>query len=181
MGELTLLQFYQNYLPVLAFISVKEFYDRHYIAFILIETSTALGSFGKIWNIWKVWIFLLGSSFTLLIFWSMWKMTNKLEFALLNTAIIIFCLIYSLNIPLSNQNLVFLPVERSISISSKFTFWRHFAISFAKIVITRKWFWRFFFLWFYHFPGRRKYKLHSLSMVSMGFQSKFLNWLSQFY
>ena len=107
MGELTLLQFYQNYLPVLAFISVKEFYDRHYIAFILIETSTALGSFGKIWNIWKVWIFLLGSSFTLLIFWSMWKMTNKLEFALLNTAIIIFCLIYSLNIPLSNQNLVF--------------------------------------------------------------------------
>ena len=181
MGELTLLQFYQNYLPVLAFISVKEFYDRHYIAFILIETSTALGSFGKIWNIWKVWIFLLGSSFTLLIFWSMWKMTNKLEFALLNTAIIIFCLIYSLNIPLSNQNLVFLPVERSISISSKFTFWRHFAISFAKIVITRKCFWRFFFLWFYHFPGRRKYKLHSLSMVSMGFQSKFLSWVSQFY
>ena len=48
MGELTLLQFYQNYLPVSAFISVKEFYDMHYIAFVLIETSTALWSFGKI-------------------------------------------------------------------------------------------------------------------------------------
>ena len=57
------------------------------------------------------------------------QMSTEWEFAFLNTVIIIFCLIYSLNIPHSNQNPSSFPVEGSVSISSKFTFRRHFIIS----------------------------------------------------
>ena len=57
------------------------------------------------------------------------QMSTEWELAFLNTVIIIFSLIYSLNIPHSNQNPSFFPVEGSVSISSKFTFRRHFIIS----------------------------------------------------
>ena len=52
-------------------------------------------------------------------------MATEWEFAFLKTAIIIFCLIYSLNIPHSTQNPYFFPVDHSVSISLKFTIWRH--------------------------------------------------------
>ena len=54
----------------------------------------------------KVWIsFLLGFSFIYIIdYFINLQMTTEWEFAFLNTAIKIFCLIYSLNIPHSNQN-----------------------------------------------------------------------------
>ena len=68
----------------------------------------------------------------LLHYWLLYQSFNHHEnenFLFLNTVIIIFCLIFSLNIPHSNQNPSFFYVERSLSISSKFTFRRHFTIS----------------------------------------------------
>ena len=53
-----------------------------YIAFLLIKTSKAPSALGKIIDL---------------------QMTTEWEFAFLNTAIKIFCLLYSLNIPHSNQ------------------------------------------------------------------------------
>ena len=124
----------------------------------------------------KVWIiFLLGSSFTLFIFLSIckWKLNQNF---FLNTVIIIFCLICSLNILHSNENSCF-SVEGSVSISSKFTFPRHFPYrssdrSYTKIILT------FFFAWFYLCHGRWKDKVRSLLFPSS--QSKF-NWVSQVY
>ena len=90
----------------------------HYITFLLIETSFLGKKFES--------VFLFGSSFTLLTFlWICKLQRNVLFYAFFLYffyAIIIFCLIYCLNILYSNQNPSFFPVERLIAISSKFTF-----------------------------------------------------------
>ena len=66
-------------------------------------------------------------------------MTAECEFALIIITII-FCLIYSLNIPDNNQNPIF-PVKGSVLISSKVIFRRNFTISSShrshtKIILT---------------------------------------------
>ena len=58
------------------------------------------GSLGKI----KVWISFPPWSFLHYWFFMNLQLLTEWKFAFLNTAIIIFCLIYSLNIPHSNQN-----------------------------------------------------------------------------
>ena len=86
------------------------------------------------------------------------QMSTEWEFTFLNTTLIVFCLIYSLHIPHSNQNPSFFPAEGSVSISSKLTFRRHFTIvycyskcwrSHTKIIL------KFLFVWFYHCHRRR--------------------------
>ena len=61
-------------------------------------------------------VFLPGSSFTLLIFFINLDMTTGWEFAFLDTAIITFSLLYSLNIPQSTENPSFVPGELSVGI-----------------------------------------------------------------
>ena len=46
------------------------------------------------------------------------QMSNALKFAFIMTALIIFCLMLSLNIPHSYQNPSFFPLEGTVSISS---------------------------------------------------------------
>ena len=95
----------------------------------------AFNSLGKI----KVWIsFSPWSCFTFLIFHQSANI-NRMRICFFNTAIIIFCLIYSLNIPHSNQNSSFFPVE-GLSISSKMTFRRYFTLLYlvSSEVVTRK-------------------------------------------
>ena len=89
------------------------------------------------------------------------KMTTEWAFAFLNTAIIIFCLRYSLNIPHSNENPSFFScVRRSIhlfKIQISVTF--HYIV----MIIVRKINLTFLFVWFH---GRGNYILHSLFIVS---------------
>ena len=99
------------------------------------QNLISTGNLGKIkvWNSFSPSIF-----FYIIDLFTNLQITTEWECAFLNTAIIIFCLIYSLNVPHSNQNPSFFPFERSVSISVKFTFDRHFTKSFVVIVVTWK-------------------------------------------
>ena len=88
-----------NYWSILVSCGVKRY--MHYIRFLLTETSYIR----KAWINFYSWNFYLHYWF----FINM-RMATEWAFAFLNTAIIIFCLIYSLNIPHSNQNPSFFPV-----------------------------------------------------------------------
>ena len=132
----------------------KEFNDVHYITFLLLSNLISGRQLGK--NHFES-VFLLRSSFTLQsLFFINLHMTTEWEFRFLNAAIIIFCLICSFNIPHGDQNPSYFPVKRSVFMSSKFTFWRHF----DHTILT------FLFVWSYHCHERRNYKLHSLFIVS---------------
>ena len=98
------------------------------------QNLISTGNLGKIkvWNSFSPSIF-----FYIIDLFTNLQITTEWECAFLNTAIIIFRLIYSLNIPHSNQNPSFVPVERSVSILSKFTFRQHFTISLS-FEVTRK-------------------------------------------
>ena len=98
-GELTPQLVLLSYLPVSASFGVKRV--MHYITFFVIKTL-ALRQLGKNQSLNQ--FFSSGSSFTLLIFFISLQITNERAFAFLNTAIIMFCLIYSLNIPHSITN-----------------------------------------------------------------------------
>ena len=85
------------------------------------------------------------------------QMTTECEFVFQNTGIIIFCLIYSLNISHSTQDSrsVIFPVEHSVLISATFHLKRSGSGNFEKTIST------YLFIWFYQCHGRRKYKRHS--------------------
>ena len=83
-------------------------------------------------------------------------MTTEWAFAFLNTAVIIFCLRYSLNVP--HQTPSFFPVQDAVSIFSKFRYRRHFTTpchmedTHCKILcrsseINAKWRVEFFYFW----------------------------------
>ena len=83
---------------------------------------------------------------------------NWIKFIFLNAAIIIFCLVYSLNIPHSTQNPWFFPLEITLTIhffkihiSATFHIWHFISGSdnFEKIILS------FYFVWW------QKCKLHS--------------------
>ena len=106
----------------------------------------------KVWIIFSSWIFFYVDYW----FFINLRMTTEWAFAFLNTAVIIFCLMYCLNIPRSNQNLC--KTQYPSFQNSDFgdiSLHRH-----RKIILT------FFFVWFYHCHGRRNYILHSLFIVS---------------
>ena len=83
----------------------------------------------KVWISFSPWIF-----FYIIDFFFNLQVTTVWECVFLNTAIMIFNLMCTLNIPYSNQN----------HHPSKFKFQRHFTILFVVIEVTRKWLWHFF-------------------------------------
>ena len=89
-----------DYLPISASCGIKRY--MHYIRFLLTKNSQS-----------KVWINFPFVSFFIYIiidFFINLRMIAEWAFAFLNTAVIIFCSMYSLNIPHSNQNPSFFPV-----------------------------------------------------------------------
>ena len=106
----------------------------------------------------KVWI-----SFSPGIFFTNLLMTTEWAFAFLNIVIIVFCLIYSLNIPHSNQNLPFFPFGGSQ---------RNY--NHRKTILT------FLFVRFYHCHARHKITCYIVWIPFPGPQSK-LSWVSQVY
>ena len=124
-------------------------------------------------------VFLLGSSFTLLIFLSICKSQLNENVLFFNTAITIFYLICSLNIPHSNQNPSLVPVERSVSIYSKFILWQHFNISFMMTIVTQKYFLYFFSCNFTIVTGNGN--ANYIVCLSFPVSQLKLNWESQVY
>ena len=109
----------------------------------------------------KVWISFL-DLFLLDWFFINLQMSTSWKLAFLNSAMIIFCLIYSLNIPHSNQNL-----DSFFSLESHLANFCEWWGSHKKIILT------FLSAWFHYCHGRRtyvcfndKYKVHSLFIVS---------------
>ena len=102
----------------------KKVYGMHYIKFLLTQSTRQRLRKIKVWINFSPWIFFYIIDLPINL-----KITTEWECAFLNTAIIIFCFIYSLNIPHSNENPSFFPVEHSVSISSKFAFRQRFTIS----------------------------------------------------
>ena len=107
------------------------------------------------------------------------QITAEWECAFFNTAITIFYLICSLNIPHSNQNPSLVPVERSVSIYSKFILWQHFNISFMMTIVTQKYFLHFFSCNFTIVTGNGN-ENYIVCLSFPGSQLK-LNWESQVY
>ena len=99
------------YLPILASFDVKRVLgcSLHNIPSYqnLISTRQRLEKI-KLWIRFSPWIF-----FYIIDFLINLQITTEWECAFLNTVILIFCLIYSLNTPYSNQNPSFCPVEHS--------------------------------------------------------------------
>ena len=93
------------------FFGAKEFYDMYYITLLLLETSLELEISRKT-KFQSPFLFDL-----LLHYWFCvnFQMSTEWGFDLANNAIVIYCLIYFLNIPLSNQYSSFSPVENSVS------------------------------------------------------------------
>ena len=97
------------------------------------------------------------------------QMSAEWNFFFVNSTIIILCLIYSLNIPHSNQNPWSFCCFLSSLSSHLATFWRMVNGE----VVTRKWVWHFFSCDFTIATGDRlvsglddKYKIHSFFIVS---------------
>ena len=134
-----------NYWSISVSCGVKSY--MHYIRFLLTKTSYIR----KAWINFYSWNFHLHYWF----FINLW-MTTEWAFAFLSTAIIIFCLMYSLNIPHSNQNPSFFFFFFAVPIVSKFRI-RWFSTTS---------YWLFLFVWFYHCHGRRNYILKSFFIVS---------------
>ena len=114
----------------------------------------------------KVWISFSSLIFFYLHYWFFisLQMTAEWAFTFLNTAIMIFCLIYSLNIPQSNKTHHFFLLKAQYP-SLQNSYYGDISLycndhSHRKIILT------FLFVWFYHCHGRRKDILHSLFIVS---------------
>ena len=135
-----------NYWPISASCVVKR--SMYYIRVLLTKSSYIR----KGWINFSCWIFYLHYWFFINL-----QMTTEWAFNFVSTAVIIFCLMYVLNIPHSDQNSSFFPVPGAGSIFSKFRIRRHFTTSY--------WYF-FFFEWFYHCHGRLNYILESLFIVS---------------
>ena len=94
----------------------------------------------------------------LLHYWFFINLQMLTGFAFLKTSIIIFCLIYSLNIPYRNQNASFFLVECSVLIFSKFISWQHFTILSWVVRLSHEnnfdISFIYYFILFYHFHGR---------------------------
>ena len=131
------------------FFGAKEFYDIYYITLLLLETSLELEISRKT-KFQSPFLFDL-----LLHYWFCvnFQMSTEWGFDLANNAIVIYCLIYSLNIPLSNQYSSFSPVENSVSaflnIDISPTFYDAVV---SGEVVTRT---LFFCVWLYNCHGRR--------------------------
>ena len=131
------------------FFGAKEFYDIYYITLLLLETSLELEISRKT-KFQSPFLFDL-----LLHYWFCvnFQMSTEWGFDLANNAIVIYCLIYSLNIPLSNQYSSFSPVENSVSaflnIDISPTFYDAVV---SGEVVTRK---LFLCVWLYNYHCRR--------------------------
>ena len=125
LGELTLQVLYQNYLLTSVSFGLKKYYDMHYMIFLFVKTSYTLGSLGKIkvWISFSPWIF-----FYIIDFFYQSPNDNWMRIWFFNIAIIIFYLMYSLNVPHSTQNTKFVSVDYLVSISSKFISWWYFTL-----------------------------------------------------
>ena len=108
----------------------------------------------------KVWISFSPWIFSYIDFFINLQMTTEWEFVFHNTTIIIFCLVYFLNIPHSTQNAPFFLLNTQYQFLQNPHFgnissYRSGSDNFEKIIST------FLFRWFYHCHRRRKYKRHS--------------------
>ena len=138
--ELTTELLYLELPTISASCGVKRY--MHYIRFLLTKTHKQR----RLNQFFLLDLFL----FTWYWFFINLQMTTEWAFAFLNIAVIIFCLMYSLNI--LHQTPSFFPACDAVSIFSKFRFRRHF----TSYTVTGK---EIFFVWFSHCHGRRNYIL----------------------